>query len=337
MFINDSDQQIIESAQVGQIVYLPKAQRRVEIVSKSPLKSHLNVRFVDMSQRDVAKFLPKHINKEQEISAFNSLLNASCKNLDVEYVQAEFKKQFPGETVEEQILAFYNTTSLWPSESRGLALIGPIYQQLQEALKKIDERTAIFTIGKWFALNGTTLKMRDVFMPLLPLEFSEAVSHIPEVTLFNCGLVALPSNFSKMTSLKWLNLNNNDLRYLPDLSGHEPLGSLRCDNNPLQCFPILNPNKIETVSIGGTKISMLPDTDHTALRNLSIDGTNIYSLPNWLLRSHALEQLDCMNLYKHGISTEDFDHLLEKSTCFVKLIANTIPDLPVDSRIFSNK
>ena len=54
----------------------------MEIISQSPL----NVRFVKLSQRDVAESFPTSISKEAQILAFKSFIEASCKNMDVGYV-----------------------------------------------------------------------------------------------------------------------------------------------------------------------------------------------------------------------------------------------------------
>jgi internalin A len=128
------------------------------------------------------------------------------------------------------------------------------------------------------------------------LRIGEAQStHATELDLSRCGLSAIPGEVFKMTKLQTLNLEYNDVEWIPqDIANLSNLRDLRIWSQYLKRISdaIGELSELTRLTIG-YGLSQLPDGIGRCgkLRRLVIGGNQLGTLPSWLSELHNLEEL----------------------------------------------
>jgi len=162
-------------------------------------------------------------------------------------------------------------------------MILQIKRRTDEAIRDIarafesSNRTALALKGR-----GLCNKTFSVGIETLVRGAGEVVTNLSILWLSSNYLVGFPNLFDRFTRLRELDLSDNPLESEPPtdwLDGLSQLASLRLDRTPLRVFP---------EGLRGKPLS-----------NLSLKGTSIFHLPDWL---GTLRSLWCLNVANTPIS-----------------------------------
>ncbi len=145
------------------------------------------------------------------------------------------------------------------------------------------------TENKFYFRRKDELSFSDMY-------FATENNEIIELRIFKCGLLILPKSIGNLTSLKKLNLVNNELEKLPESIGNlTSLKKLYLTGNPLKHLPesIGNLTSLEEILLDWEKITHFPKSmSHLKIpEKLYLPDKNLMILPESISNLSSLREL----------------------------------------------
>ena len=147
-------------------------------------------------------------------------------------------------------------------------------------------------------LLGKKLELIDDFSEICDHQgFSVENKQVIKMGLYNCGLKILPDSIGKLTSLKYLDLERNNLTSLPESIGNlKNLETLRLTDNRLKSIPesIGNLTSLRKLILKSNQLTSLPESigKLEKLMLLVLTDNNINHMPESAFKLPSLKFID---------------------------------------------
>jgi Leucine-rich repeat (LRR) protein len=144
----------------------------------------------------------------------------------------------------------------------------------------------------------TSIDLSGLDLHLVPLEICR-LTQLQELNLNDNRLTAIP-DLSALTQLRVLNLRSNQLTAIPDLSALTQLQWLHLDYNQLSSIPDLSAlTQLRVLNLGSNQLTAIPDLSAlTQLRELSFRNNQLTAIPDL----SALTQLFWLHLSNNQLT-----------------------------------